>query len=92
MDGGGSMGGNGEGGSMEELGGGGGGGGSMPGISARQILNEVLIDVVQGTEMQQTMMGRDGNGDDASDVYSNMLSGMLFFLFFEKLLFVFFHY
>ena len=69
MDGGGSM--NPDG-SIDEgsaMGGGNGEGStSLPGISARTILTEVVLDVVEGTEFQSTI-----NGDEAADIYANML-------------------
>tara|TARA_B110000091_G_C13772526_1_gene457356 strand:- start:28 stop:1710 length:1683 start_codon:yes stop_codon:yes gene_type:complete len=51
--------------------GGHGNGASLPGIAARTILNEVVQDVVEGSEVQTTILG---NGvDEAADTYANML-------------------
>ena len=73
MDGGGSMGG-GVGGSIDEgsaTGAGGEGGASLPGVAARTILNEVIQDIVEGTDIQTTILG--GGVDEAADTYANML-------------------
>ena len=65
MDGGGSM--NPDG-SIEEGSAVGEGSSSLPGVSARQILTEVVLDVVEGTDAQSSI-----NGEEAADIYANML-------------------